>query len=463
MSTWFQNWFNPQILSPARSFESLCNTSVSILESGAVDEAPTLEKVLRRIATDLENERAKKNKLHRDYMGDRGVLSGMVERITPKLKSEHLAPLLTFFATFVGDLGWYLSSRGFQTAFVSFLGELEFFNTKCARETRAFLFDLWSKIKQNPASLDLLSASGQYPLLDFFVATCTAPNETGELARDFIVDMVNDTNIDSGYLKGVMYPVLEDLLVAISGYGATIDFPGTILDVVEWCDSVFQATKDFPMENVCTRINRTMTLFRKLLAYAFFMRAFKQPDVKRRLREFFVAQNIAREIELGLQSEYDEVKLSSFVLLRQLLPDQANTSVLPAKYQWSVDLVSLVPDSWLEAVCSDCGRVTLVSPRAEGTNPRIYQVLLRMLRMFPSLSIEVCENLCSTLQAVAATAPDLLNDDLFESIKSIVSTYQSISPDPEAPRGSPESRCRLLANLVSNFHKIFLDALGPTF
>ena len=50
VTAWLQSWFSPTFLSPTKSFQSLCETALEILETGAVDEAGTFDDVLTQMA-----------------------------------------------------------------------------------------------------------------------------------------------------------------------------------------------------------------------------------------------------------------------------------------------------------------------------------------------------------------------------------------------------------------------------
>ena len=471
VTAWLQSWFSPTFLSPTKSFQSLCETALEILETGAVDEAGTFDDVLTQMATELESERARKENVNMDYLTKSCVLVEMVKRVNANLKSEHIIPLLTFFSKLARNLSFYLNNVSIRIALSNFLSQLEFLNSKCPKETRAFLFELWTQLKEQHVSLDLLSLRGEscqtYPLFDFFAVACMSPTETGTLSRDFIVEALRGPYLkeaEKGYVKDAIFPLISDMFFTVSGYASTIDFDGSLRRVAVWCDEVFQAVPGFGIEEVCGRVHRSLVSYRKLFAYAFFLSFISDQSVRRRMYEVLLKNNIAREIELALKDEHDVSKLAAFALLRQVLQDNFYVHVLPAKYAMSVDVLCVIPEGWSRGEVGDaCVKASVTSQRQEGTNPRIYQAILRILREFSSLSIDVAVELCRLLRQILSFAPDLMNEDLLDALRAAVKPYTGVMPMDSDKKDSPEAFAYLLAELVQTLHSEFVKVRGSTF
>jgi hypothetical protein len=341
------------------------------------------------------------------------------------------------------------------------VSKLDRMDRACPHATREFIRDVWKQCHDNPIYMDMLSqreaTARVYPVLDYLVNSIwipwppqgeKRPLNARELLRDFFGSPSELLAAHGNYVCNLLFPKLTEFLIGVCGYVETLQFSGKVSAMAEFCDNIFHCAREFPIMDVITDVQRRLPPSNLFLALAFLLSHFSEPRLIGTILNF--CESIADILDDFL--EVADTRPAVLALLKCLFTyRQFHAFLLPPSCDAPGDILRRIPSEWM--IQSDSEVYTTEADarinafggdRASGRNLVMYSHLLKILRQFRELPMQMCLSLTGLIALIVAVAPDLINNELADSIGNVVVSFAGVGLNEVIALDQESSELRLM-------------------
>jgi hypothetical protein len=456
--------------SDLEQFSGACQDSLRILAERAVDEASTLQRHLGTIATTLDKFVADDSNPCFEFMIERETLMRFAEFASPDLPSEFIELLLPFFLVFLTtELSRHFDQVHVHSPLAILASRLNLLEQRAPRATRKFASELWRFCKRRPMGVELLrihtSHAQEYPILDYFVDSVwlTRGSDIDFHPRKIILDIFAKTDLREpfgGYIEKKLFNKIVDFLVTAAAYAQTVQFPGKLSEMVQWCNDLAEVAQGFPIERIVATVKAEFSVFQKQLAMAFFLSSFTNLHVVGVVLDVVLEEEFLNELQASI--EMPERVMSAIALLQTLLCRTRSREFVfpPVCGEPPVDILAVLPEQWQSAVPPPVVSARASEPslvrrtvsgrigRPGGRDARFYCSLLSLLLNFRELPYRLCLSLTYILTEYIRIGPDLVTQELESVCRTVIEGFGKIEA-LEKPEDSPELRAFVFAKFVN--------------
>jgi hypothetical protein len=451
-------------------FVDACTESIQIVKTRAVHQSERLRCDLDAISHTLLAAVHNTSDPCFEYLIENNILDTLARSASPELPSEFIECMLPFFVKFVNtELVQHFDQIQVHSPLAYLVSRLEQLDGRAPVPTREFASELWRICKRTPLKVELLrihtAPADQYPILDYFLRSVWLP-VAGDIdfnPRKVVVSIFERSELRGpfgGYMAKKLFPELERFLIVMGRYAQTVQFPGKISGVIQWCNELFHVAPDFPIRETIGVICREFTVFQKQLAFALFLSSFVEENVIDALLDVALSEEFLNEVLDSI--EVPETALSAIPLIQTLLyKTRSREFVLPpVSANPALPILDLLPPQWREAVAPPPKveplqqlRRSLSGPigRPVGRDPRFYRKFLSLLPRFRELPYRLALSLVGILQEYLRIAHDLLDKELGDACQAVIDQLGDVEAKEE-DADSPRLRAFVFAG--------FLTAIG---
>jgi len=264
------------------------------------------------------------------------------------------------------------------------------------------------------------------------------------------------------YMKLKLFPVVIEIITTAAGLLKTIQFNGSMTELLSWSNQLALRSTDFPGDLVLTSINTESPL----LVEAFLLSFFDAPSIVQPVLEATTSEsNLALVRDKLVSNDEQDIREAILLLKTIAICDKPPLErILPPGDSRIVDVLGCLPSGWLiecdgptslDAYISDAmDRITVIG-NWKGENEEIVPSIVRLLQKFDDLPLDLCLSFTQLIVIFAAASPNIINEELIENFKSAVEHYANVETFslPDGTEGdSPEVRAAILAEFGKELH-----------
>jgi hypothetical protein len=471
---------------PFDLFTQSCSESIRMLKDPTGEHAKTLARHFSFISNSLLQGIGNRDAPCFDYFIQEGVLAKISDSFFHGLYADYCSPVLDFILSFFDtELCAEFGQVQVHGPIGSLLSKLELLDRRAPQVTRKFVLEIWKTCERNPMFMELTGQDGPngrfYPLLNYMVngiwfITDSQDNRVSAKTRNLIIDFFASQHklreSYEDYVCSRLFPKIVDFLITVSGFVETVQFVGKVSSMTDFCDRLFRLTKPFPIIDVVKAVESQYSLAKRYRLLAFLLSHFSEERFIASLLQYCEVESFLGQLNDALDDP--ETVRSALTLVKTLLAfPQGREFLLPPISDARVDILSLIPPHWLaqsegryslDAYAMD-GVVKMeiygIDVAINGRNPIVYRHLVQILKGFSAISIQVCLSLTEVIGTFLAISPDLINEDLADSARCIVESFNGIEaigvPKLDSP-DTPQLRVALFVEFAKEVHGTFIAA-----